>query len=300
VDERDRAVGAVVGLAVGDALGAPFAAEPRAAIPDPIPAFELPVGRARPGTGTDATAMTRNVLTSLLAHGGALDLDDVLARQLAWFATWPDPLDPQTAKVLTRYVQGDPDAARWYVETRGPEVSGGNGALRWCGPLGVARTRDRDRLETEAPALAALTHRDERCATSCLAVTLAIAALVGGAEPEPSVIGAMARVEGMEGAEELEYLIDEVGRAREIDRRHTGFTLFAAGAALQVTGEALGFEAGLRHVVSLGGDTAANGAVAGALRGARHGRRAIPGGWLDRLADREAIEREAEALARLV
>ena len=98
----------------------------------------------------------------------------------------------------------------------------------------------------------------------------------------------------------MEYLVDEVGRARSIDRGHIDFTLFAAGAGLQVTGEGLGFEAGLRHVVSLGGDTAANAAVAGALLGARHGRAAIPPGWLDRLADREAIEREAAELAELV
>lgn len=155
-------------------------------------------------------------------------------------------------------------------------------------------------MTTEARALAALTHPDERCGTSCTAVTLAIALLVAGAEPAPAVIDAMARVEGADGAEELEYLIDQVGRARQIDRRHIDFTLFTAGSGLQVTGEGLGFESGLRHVVSLGGDTAANAAVAGALLGARHGRAAIPPGWLDRLADREAIEREADELAALV
>ena len=83
--------------------------------------------------------MARNVWASLLAHRGALDLEDVLARQLAWFADRPsEAVDPQTARVLARYREGDPDAARWYLETMGPEVSGGNGAVRWCGPLGVA------------------------------------------------------------------------------------------------------------------------------------------------------------------
>ncbi len=299
MNERDRAVGSILGLAVGDALGAPFGGRPRAAIPDPIPAFEPATG-SLPATGTEATAMARNVWTSLLVHEGALDLQDVLARQLAWFATGPGAVDPQTARVLDRYRRGDPDAARWYLETMGPEVSGGNGAVRWCGPLGVLRIREPERLTTEARALAALTHPDERCGTSCTAVTLAIALLVAGAEPAPAVIDAMARVEGADGAEELEYLIDQVGRARQIDRRHIDFTLFTAGSGLQVTGEGLGFESGLRHVVSLGGDTAANAAVAGALLGARHGRAAIPPGWLDRLADREAIEREADELAALV
>jgi ADP-ribosylglycohydrolase len=69
---------------------------------------------------------------------------------------------------------------------------------------------------------------------------------------------------------------------------------------LQVAGESLGFEEGLRHVVGLGGDTDTNAAVAGALLGALHGVASIPDAWLGTLADREAIEQEASALADLV
>ena len=110
-----------------------------------------------------------------------------------------------------------------------------------------------------------------------------------------------ARSLGREGAEELEHL---VGRGRQRHDRSTartaGFALFTAGIALQVAGEGLGFEDGLRHVVGLGGDTDTNAAVAGALLGARHGRGAIPPAWFDRLADGEAIDAEARALASLV
>jgi ADP-ribosylglycohydrolase len=76
--------------------------------------------------------------------------------------------------------------------------------------------------------------------------------------------------------------------------------LFTAGIALQVAGEERGFEDGLRSVVGLGGDSDTNAAVAGALLGALHGARGIPADWLDRLAEREAIEREAVALAVLI
>jgi ADP-ribosylglycohydrolase len=40
--------------------------------------------------------------------------------------------------------------------------------------------------------------------------------------------------------------------------------------------------------------------VAGALLGARHGRGAIPSAWFDRLADGEAIDAQAGALASVV
>ena len=112
--------------------------------------------------------------------------------------------------------------------------------------------------------------------------------------------GAVGAVPGREGADELEYLVGRSRSSRPIDGPDRGFTLFTAGIALQVAGEGFGFEEGLRHVVGLGGDTDTNAAVAGALLGARHGRDAIPSAWFDRLADGEAIDAEAGALASLV
>jgi ADP-ribosylglycohydrolase len=76
--------------------------------------------------------------------------------------------------------------------------------------------------------------------------------------------------------------------------------LFTAGIALQVAGEELGFEDGLRYVVGLGGDTDTNAAASGALLGGLHGVGAIPPGWLDRLAERDALEQESAALVALV
>jgi len=297
---RRRAVGAIVGAAIGDALGAPFGSLRRDAVPSPLPAFERSRPGDAPGTGTDATAMARNLWGSLIANDGALVLSDVLARHLAWLATGPGDVGAQTRLALEEARRGTPEAPRVVFERRGPEVSAGNGSVMYCGALGVARARDPERLFDEAPALSALTHWDERCATACLAVTLAVAGLVRGEDPLVAVTAAVGAVAGREGADELEYLVDEAGRARPIDGPDRGFALFTAGIALQVVGEGLGFEEGLRSVVGLGGDTDANAAVAGALLGARHGRDAVPSAWFDRLADGEAIDAEARALASLV
>jgi ADP-ribosylglycohydrolase len=167
----------------------------------------------------------------------------------------------------------------------------------YCAPLGAFRASRPELLFEEAPALSAITHWDERCRTACLAVTLAIAAMVRGEEPGSAVEAAVAAVLEREGGEELEHLVAEAGRARRIDGPDMGFALFTAGIGLQVASEAPAFEEGLRRVVSLGGDTDTNGAVAGALLGALHGREALPAAWLDPLLERGAIEEEAEALA---
>src|SRR5512141_1527789 len=121
------AEGAILGLAVGDALGAPFEFRRRHDVPDPLPAFALRWNGLPAGTWTDDTAMARNLWTSLIDHGGRLDLGDVLQRHLAWLEGDPSDVGNLTRRVLRRFAEGDDDAARWYVETRGPEVSAGNG-----------------------------------------------------------------------------------------------------------------------------------------------------------------------------
>jgi ADP-ribosyl-[dinitrogen reductase] hydrolase len=296
----DRAVGALLGLALGDALGAPFEFRRREAIPDPLPAFELPWNGLPPGTWTDDTAMARNLWISLVAHDGRFDPAHVLALHLAWLATDPPDVGNQTRLALREAELGTPEAARVVFERRGPEVSAGNGSVMYCAPLGVARAFDPAALFEEAPALSRITHWDARCATACLAVTLTAAALVRGEPAEEAVVAAVEAVAERDGGEELEFLVGAAGSSRPVDGPDMGFTLFAAGIGLRTCVEADDVAQGLIDVVRLGGDTDTNAAVAGALLGARDGAEALPERWLDRLADRSAIEAEARSLARLV
>jgi ADP-ribosylglycohydrolase len=220
----------------------------------------------------------------------------VLRRHLDWLATDPPDVGNLTRRVLGRIRDGVPDAAQRYMSERGPEVSAGNGSVMYCAPLGAFRAARPELLFDEAPTLSAITHWDERCRTACLAVTLAVAGLVRGDGPRQAVEGAMGAVLDREGGEELHYLVAEAGRARPIDGPDMGFTLFTAGIGLQMAAEGVPFEEGLRHVVSLGGDTDTNAAVTGALLGALHGRGSLPARWLDVLVERAEIEAEAEAI----
>lgn len=295
-DQRERVVGCVLGLALGDALGAPFEFRRREDIPDPLPVFERGWMGLEPGHWTDDTAMARNLCRSLAEHG-RLEPGDLVRRHLDWLASEPPDVGILTRRVLSRIRDGVPDAAERYVSERGPEVSAGNGSVMYCAPLGAFRAARPELLFDEAPALSAITHWDERCRSACLAVTLAAAALVRGVDPRTAAEEAVGAVLDLEGGEELEYLVAEAGRARPIDGPDMGFTLFTAGIALQVTAEAASFEDGLRFVVALGGDTDTNAAVTGALLGALHGRGSLPATWLDMLVERIEIEAEAEALA---
>ena len=61
----------------------------------------------------------------------------------------------------------------------------------------------------------------------------------------------------------------------------------------------LGFEAALRQIVEAGGDTDTNGAVVGAVLGARYGASAIPQRWMDCIPQRGRIEALADNLLSL-
>ncbi len=59
------------------------------------------------------------------------------------------------------------------------------------------------------------------------------------------------------------------------------------------------FEQGVEWAVNVGGDAAANGAVAGALLGARFGATHVPHAWIERLDVRAQVERLHAGLLQL-
>jgi ADP-ribosyl-[dinitrogen reductase] hydrolase len=296
----DRVVGSCLGLALGDALGAPFEFMRAHLIPDPLPAFELDWAGGPAGSTTDATSMAQN-LTRSLGERAELDPEDLVRRHVEWFLSDPPDVSTLTRLVLRRAARGEDasTAAREIWERRGPEVSAGNDSVMYCAPLGVAYANRPDELFELAPALSALTHFDGRCKTAALAVTLCVAALVRGEDSEVASTSALRGVAEHEGGEELEFLVDAVGGSRPVDGPDQGFCLFTVGVAFQALLRESDVETELRRVVSLGGDTNTNAAVAGALLGARYGFNGLPSQWLDRLVERDAIRREAEALVVL-
>ncbi|MGH2658631.1 MAG: ADP-ribosylglycohydrolase family protein [Actinomycetota bacterium] len=300
MDVADRVIGSVLGLALGDAFGAPFEFSRAREVPDPVPALELTWMDLPPGSTTDDTAMARNLVRSLAARGG-FDPEDLVTRHLEWFRTGPPDVGSLTRRVLKRVDEGEDafEAARAVWEERGPEVSAGNGSVMYCAPLGLAYANRPGELFELAPRLSALTHYDGRCRTAVLAVTLVVAALIRGEAPGPAVAAVLQAVDDREGGEELEYLVETAGGARRMDGPDQGFCLFTAGVALQSLLRSSDYETEVRRAVSLGGDTDTNAAVAGALMGALVGESGLPRPWLARLRDADAIRAESADLISL-
>src|SRR3954463_14315446 len=133
-----RAAGAVVGSAVGDALGGPFEFGPQGAFsarfPAPGAGGEMCGGGGwDPGEATDDTQMAVLVAESLLECGG-LELPDIFRRFQRWAAAEPKDIGLQTEAVLSSGAPGDPAAAlHFQVNQR----AAGNGALMRAAPSAV-------------------------------------------------------------------------------------------------------------------------------------------------------------------
>lgn len=282
---RARAAGAIVGSAVGDALGAPFEFGPEGAFsarfPRPGTGDEMCGGGGwDPGEATDDTQMAVLVADSLLDRG-MLDLPDVFARFVRWAASDPKDIGLQTEAVLT---SGDPWDLAAELHFRTHHRAAGNGALMRAAPAAVHFAgQGREASLDAARRIAALTHGDRAAwEGSALLHDLVRVALDGGDPVAPGVVAdALAQVP--EAFRERWAAVLAPGWHPGLATEFNGAVWPCLGSAVWAVRTTGDFESALRAAVDLGGDTDTVAAVTGALAGALYGLEALPERWTARL-----------------
>ncbi|MEU3772507.1 ADP-ribosylglycohydrolase family protein [Streptomyces sp. NPDC032472] len=269
----DRAVGAVLGSAVGDALGAPY---------EFGPAGELSARGAEmrggggwdPGEATDDTQMAVLVGESLLEHGG-LELPDVFGRFQRWAAGGPKDIGLQTEDVLTSGAPWDLAAAlHFQVNAR----AAGNGSLMRASTSAVYfAAAGREATMDAARRIAALTHGDRAAWEGTAVLHELVRIALDGADPLAGLPEVLAAVHP-EHRERYGRVLDpgwHPGLATEFN----GAVWPCLGSAVWALRTTAGFAEAVRAAVNLGGDTDTVAAVTGALAGARYGQAAVPPEW---------------------
>lgn len=295
---RERFVGCLVGLALGDALGAPLEFMPR----DEIAAHhgevrELLGGgwlNVDPGEYTDDTQLALAITDSIVAVG-RVDPDDIAARFVAWLRTGPKDVGNITRTAIRYHEQGLP----W--REVGPRVhremagrSAGNGSLMRCAPVALFHALRPDALVADSAIVSEITHANPLSVWASIAVNLAIVELVHGRH-EGLVERVAARIEEP-------HVRATLLAAPHLSRRAVrsgGYVLETLGAAFWALEHHPGFEEVVVAAVNLGDDADTVGAVAGALAGAREGMGALPERWLAHLRDAEHLADLALSLHRL-
>ena len=300
-DLQDRFRATLLGLAVGDALGAPLEfmhareiAERFGTVRDMIGGGWLNVA---PGEVTDDTQMML-CLAESLAQRGTFDPDDVVSKFIIWFDTHPKDMGNTTQAVLTLIK----NEANWRSAARKAHdllegKSAGNGSLMRVAPIGLLFHQNENLLIEASFTSSKLTHWDDLAAESCVAFNLILTDLLHGFGPDEAIQNAVDKM--LPRNEEVAETLENVRDKDFEELTPTGFVLDTLEAALWHLLHPETFENALIRAVNMGGDADTIGAVTGALAGAYFGLGAIPARWLETLQDREIIEELADRLYEL-
>lgn len=277
-EQRDRAVGAILGAAVGDALGAGYEFGPP--LPDEASVGMIGGGRFdwEPGEWTDDTSMAVPILETVALD--ALDeaaLDGIVAAWAGWAREAAD-VGIQTRHVLEVLTEPTAAAARVAARAVHDETgrSAGNGSLMRTAPLVLAYLDDPVGLVAAARAVSALTHYEadagDACALWCLAIWHAI---------HTGSYDVRVGLAAVSDPERWGRLLSDAEVRHPRDFAHNGWVIEALQGAWSAIAESESYADAVERAVRGGRDTDTVAAIAGALAGARWGASNIPGEWLE-------------------
>lgn len=297
-DLQDQFRGCLLGLACGNAIGAPL---DRLSMADIDQRFgnvrQMQSGGWRDfaaGSLTGDAELMVLVLESYNENRGFSALD-IAERFREWYRLSPRDVAETTREACENLIYGyNFERAGYEAWQSMPEsMRWGSGSLVRAAPTGLLRYHDNIHLIGESRVVSGITHYDERCKLGCVALNLAIAhlLLVGTdglldeiiefIEPRNTVLGYA-----------LRNLPDRTGEGLKTD----GYVLHTLQAALWAVINCSTFEEGVLLLVNRGLSSSQVGAAAGALLGARFGAGAIPPLWLQALAEKDRIDRGARLL----
>ncbi|MFI0515295.1 ADP-ribosylglycohydrolase family protein [Streptomyces sp. WSLK1-5] len=279
VDREERALGAVIGSAVGDALGAPFEFGPEGAFSArfPVPGHGGEMcggGGWEPGEATDDTQMAVLVAESLVECGG-LELPDVYRRFKLWAAAEPKDIGLQTEAVLS---SGDPWDTAAALHFQVNQRAAGNGALMRAAPSAVHfAAHGREATMAAGRSLAALTHGDRAAWEGTAVLHELVRVALCGDDPTAAVDAALGAVPPDHRPRYATVLAPDWHP--DLATEFNGAVWPCLGSALWALRTTTSYETAVRAAIDLGGDTDTVAAVTGALAGSVHGVTAVPERW---------------------
>lgn len=288
--QRDRARGAIVGLAVGDALGAGYEFGSAELGSDGARMIGGGLGGFEPGEWTDDTTMAWCIL-DVLAVGGDLRADTGLTavgrRFRQWFDSGPADIGHQTRAVLWD-AGPEPNAgsltatAHWLHQVSGR--SAGNGSLMRTAPVALGYLDDSTKLAEAAAKVSALTHFDPSAGEACVIWSEAIRHAIQTGEPQ---IRSGLQSLATDSAARWSGLIERAEQDPAASFNPNGWVIAAFQAAWAAIAQTPSgglsqqewFATTINTAIAIGDDTDTVAAIAGSLAGAVVGAEAIDEDW---------------------
>jgi ADP-ribosyl-[dinitrogen reductase] hydrolase len=277
---RARAIGSLLGLAVGDALGTTLEFSVRDSRPR-LTDMEGggPFGLA-PGLWTDDTSMALALADSLIACDH-LNEHDLMTRFVAW---WQDGAYASTGScfdigmtvrgALTRFQEtGDP------ISGSTEPMSAGNGSLMRLAPVAIRYWDEPASLADAAARQSRTTHAAPEAVAACVGYAQILADAITG-KPRSEVLRSR---DGEYAGAIADILAGSWRDKRRNDIKASGYVVHSLEAALWCLGRTGTFAEAVLLAANLGEDADTTAAITGQLAGALYGYEAIPRPWLGKL-----------------
>ncbi len=306
-EHQDRCRGALVGLAIGDALGLPAEQLPRWLVrlrygSDPAMRRGLVRVTRQAGDISDDTQLTISVARSIDPSGAYIH-----QRFLDELAVWRG-YRIGAGRACSRAAR---NAARLGLRSADGEIepgidSQGNGAAMRIAPLAIARSRDDDpqRLVDEVSRNARATHTAEPAVAAAVLIArlyaTALRAPAGSLRGEAlaSMLADLAHASGLVEPAVLEAAdgLPVVDQLRAIGT--SGHVRQSVPAALALIRRCeLNLPAAMRAAIGAGGDTDSVCALVGGFVGAQLGLSGLPEAWVEKVQHRDYLIELADRLA---
>jgi len=303
---RNQIRGALLGAAVGDALGVPVEFAGREARKkDPVTDMrEYGTHHQPTGTWSDDTSMILATMEGLVG-AGTWSPEAVMEE----FSLWLKEAKHTPHGTVFDIGNATREAIQHYGHGTDPlgcggtdDWSNGNGSLMRILPVGLAYANDPDLVE-KASELSSLTHAHERSRMSCALYCLVVSELLHGEDLTGATSFAWEVMDHRwnftpgERAHFDRWQPEQLFARDESDIGSSGHVVDTLEAALWVNARHDNYMDAVLHAVNLGDDTDTTGCVAGGIAGLIHGEESIPAEWLEVLVKREELAQIAKCFA---
>lgn len=291
---RDKAIGTLVGLAVGDAVGTTLEFLPR----DKQNITDMVGGgpfRLKAGEWTDDTSMALCLAETYLQKS-SMDMSFFRDKLVRWYHHGENSSNGRcfdignaTRYALEQYLSQGPS---WFGNTA--KNTAGNAALIRLAPVSIFRRRSLKKTYFDSETQSRATHGAVESIFSCQFLGLILNYLINGCSKEkafsPHAIPLSAKVLIINAGEYKQKTRDQI--------RSSGYVIDTLEAAMWAVWNTDNFRDAILLAANLGDDADSVAATAGQIAGALYGYSGIPQAWRDRLVQEKRIAAMADALFR--
>lgn len=283
----ERALGAYVGLAVGDALGATLEFMTPREIQSEYGVHRRMVGggwlKLRPGQVTDDTEMSLSLGRAIVAAKG-IHAESIAKAFSDWMRSKPVDMGNTVRRGIIHYRNSGS------CEVPASEHDAGNGACMRSLPIALALLgADEARIRQASRTQAHVTHHNavSDAGTECV-IHMVQSALLGGSKPALKAI-----------AESLVLVEPLYNYSQRRQENPSGYIVDTLRAVFQAFFAHEDFESAMVDVVNRGGDADTTGAILGMIAGAYYGASSIPDHWRKRL-DKQVLQQCEDQVVALL